>query len=102
MLLLERRLVLLALLYFPSENCLKFKSYSSCRRQVIGGVGCVSATGLPLLSCAGVNLALLRMMLHVAASSALLPVDWVMLQLWTRPSGPTVIEARAVPCAPAA
>ena len=40
-------------------------------------------------------------MLQVAESSALLPDDWMMLQPTTRPSGPIVSDARAVPSAPA-
>jgi hypothetical protein len=67
----------------------------------MGGDETVSVTGFPLLSRAGVNFALRRMMLQVALSSALLPLDWVTLQPVTRPSGPTVIEALTVPSAPA-
>src|SRR5690242_1368745 len=88
---------------FPSENlrkCLVCDQPASC--QVIAGEFCVSDVGLPLLSRAGVNLARRRMMLHVAESSALLPVDRTIEQFVTRPSGPMVSDATAVPSAPAA
>jgi hypothetical protein len=62
-------------------------------RHVIGGVVMVSETALPLLSLAGMYLARRRMMLHVAASNALLPLERMMEQLATRPSGPIVIDA---------
>jgi len=67
----------------------------------MAGVLIVSVVGLPLLSRAGVNFARRRRMLQVAESSDPLPVDWVMLQPTTLPSGPMVNAARAVPSAPA-
>jgi hypothetical protein len=58
----------------------------------------VSVVEDPVLSRAGVNLARLRMIRHVAASSADEPLDEVTTQLVTRPSGPTVRRNPVVPC----
>ena len=66
----------------------------------MGGVVMVSVVALPLLSRAGTNFARRRMILQVAASKALLPLERMMLQPATRPSGPMVIVACDVPSAP--
>ena len=57
----------------------------------------VSLVAAPLLSLAGVNRARLRRIRQVAVSSELEPLDAVIEQDWTRPSGPTVSEKDAVP-----
>jgi hypothetical protein len=49
----------------------------------------LSVVGLPLLSCAGVNFARALMIRHVALSSAEDPLDPVIVQFDTRPSGLT-------------
>src|SRR5690349_5364711 len=90
------------ILILPSENLSENRAFdqpSSCHR--IGGVVYVSEVGLPLLSLAGTNFARRRRMLHVAESSAPLPVERIRLQDDTRPSGPIVSCAWAVPSAPA-
>jgi hypothetical protein len=51
----------------------------------------------PVLSRAGVNRALLRMIRHVAASSAAEPLDDVTEQSETRPSAPTLRRKPTVP-----
>ena len=57
----------------------------------------VSEVGCPVLSRAGVNRARLRRIRQVAASSDDEPLEFVIEQAWTRPSGPTVSEKEAVP-----
>ncbi len=57
----------------------------------------VSFVGLPLLSRAGVNRARLRMIRHVALSSAVEPLVEVTVQFVTRPFGPTSRRNPVVP-----
>jgi hypothetical protein len=65
--------------------------------HLIGGEVCVSATGLPLLSRAGVYRARALMIRQVAESSADEPLDEVTEHSVTLPLGPTVSFTRTVP-----
>jgi hypothetical protein len=60
-----------------------------------------SLVALPVLSCAGVNRALLLMIRHVALSSDEEPLELVTEQFVTRPSGPTSRRKPVTPCSPA-
>ena len=57
-----------------------------------------SEVGWPLLSWAGVNLARDLMILQVALSSALEPLDDVIVQFVTLPLGPISSRNPVVPC----
>ena len=60
-----------------------------------------SAVDLPVLSRAGVKRARLFMIRQVAESSALDPLDEVIVQLVTRPLAPTSSRNPVVPCSSA-
>jgi hypothetical protein len=57
-----------------------------------------SEVGLPVSSRAGVKRALLRMIRHTVWSRAAEPLDEVISQLVTRPSGPMLSRKPVVPC----